>query len=390
MMRNLRLILLAGIGACAPDQVTELEKWPGVPVIVSRDPVWSTETVELTYPPEMRLGAQSGTGPDVFGLISSLRFLSDGRIAVADGFADEVRVFGSDGAHTATYGGSGEGPNEFGDIGRIYRFPGDSIAAFDYGLARVLVFPASGGEGRSLRGGTPAARSPLFGILASGSLLANESFSGPRNGEERSWMRVLRLDQEAGEYVEILQYPVLEESAAPNDRRALAPRVTLAATRRGFYWARSDRYEIIEYDSLGSPIRALHRPVEPARLDAADRSEYVEETTRWFRERQGDRAADAFRRQMREREFASARPLFGRALVDVDGRLWISEFSWPVANAPARRWSVFAEDGRWQGDVVVPEGFRLFDANGSRVLGTAEDSLGVSFVEIYRVSQLSG
>lgn len=69
-------------------------------------PTWRLE-------PELRIGAADGEGPEVFGRVADLAVHPDGRIAVLDAQAQEIRVFGPDGAHLATYGREGAGPGEY-------------------------------------------------------------------------------------------------------------------------------------------------------------------------------------------------------------------------------------------------------------------------------------
>ena len=47
--------------------------------------------------------------------------LSDGRIVVANGGSDELRIFDRSGTHVGTWGGQGEGPGEFTALGPVER-----------------------------------------------------------------------------------------------------------------------------------------------------------------------------------------------------------------------------------------------------------------------------
>jgi hypothetical protein len=44
----------------------------------------------------------------------------------------------------------------------------------------------------------------------------------------------------------------------------------------GFYWARTDRYEVLGHDSLGSVEFVIRRPVEPAVLTEDQKAQYLE------------------------------------------------------------------------------------------------------------------
>ncbi len=64
---------------------------------------------------ELRVGSVEGDGPDVFGYLKGLVALDGGGFAVLESQAQELRVFGPDGAHIATHGRKGQGPGEFAD-----------------------------------------------------------------------------------------------------------------------------------------------------------------------------------------------------------------------------------------------------------------------------------
>src|SRR5687767_2115487 len=71
-------------------------------------PTWTIE-------PDLRIGAVEADGPDNFGTIKGIAVDDQGRIAVLDAQAQEVRLFGTDGKHLRTFGRKGGGPGEFGD-----------------------------------------------------------------------------------------------------------------------------------------------------------------------------------------------------------------------------------------------------------------------------------
>lgn len=60
----------------------------------------------------MALGSEE-EGPELFGMIGDAAFDPDGNVLVADMVNYELRIFGPDGSHLASFGGEGEGPLEF-------------------------------------------------------------------------------------------------------------------------------------------------------------------------------------------------------------------------------------------------------------------------------------
>ncbi len=90
---------------------------------------------------DLEIGAETGEAPYLFGRVSGLAADAEGRIFVADGQADEIRVFDRDGVFQHAFGRTGQGPGEvsgpccisFGPEGRLWvRDVGNSrYQAFD-------------------------------------------------------------------------------------------------------------------------------------------------------------------------------------------------------------------------------------------------------------------
>lgn len=91
-------------------------------------------------------------GPEEYQLfrVRDARWLTDGRIAVVNAGSQEIRIYGADGIHLATWGGRGEGPGEFIDPTTLSWWPGDSVAVWDRRLRRLSIFAADGALGRTL------------------------------------------------------------------------------------------------------------------------------------------------------------------------------------------------------------------------------------------------
>ncbi len=94
---------------------------------------------------ELRVGSLEGTGPDAFAYLKGLVVLDGGGFAVLDSQAQELRVFGSDGAHIATHGGKGQGPGEFVDANGLMLGPGGRLWVPDARNGRMSVFDPEDG-----------------------------------------------------------------------------------------------------------------------------------------------------------------------------------------------------------------------------------------------------
>ena len=81
------------------------------------------------------IGRVEGDEPYLLHTVDDALRLADGRIVVLLYGTQELRVFGGDGTHLATWAGEGDGPGEFRSLVAIEHWRGDSIAAW-YGPRR--------------------------------------------------------------------------------------------------------------------------------------------------------------------------------------------------------------------------------------------------------------
>lgn len=380
-------VVLLILAACdVPAPATRIGT-DSAPIVESIESLWGSVR-RLESEPLLAIGAESGGGPDMFAGLSNARFLSSGRIGVGDSQADRIQVFDSLGNHVATLGRPGEGPGEFRDLGRIYPHPGDSVAGFDFGLSRTVVFALDQSDSRAVSGLQFDGRAPVLGVLGTGSFLAYQNLPPVRVAPGEGWdsVRVILVPPDGQVPIDVAHLPLTEARGGPGSpQRVLGARSVMAASEDGFYWARSDRYEILQFDSLGTVRQVIRRPVEPLDVTAADERDYRDGTLAGARETGGEQAAQSVARQLQDASFASTRPLFGSAFVDRDARLWVSDLPWPSRYVAPRRWSVFSSDGKWLGDVEPPEGLQLEDASGDRVLGIWRSDLGVGYVRVHRL-----
>ncbi len=129
---------------------TEREVLPsGTVQVTHRGPGEPTPTWTLTE--ELRVGALEGGQPASFGALKGLVVFADGGFAVLETQAQEIRVFGQDGSHQATFGRRGEGPGEFVDANGLMVDPHGQIWATDPRTGRVSVFERETGLVETLR-----------------------------------------------------------------------------------------------------------------------------------------------------------------------------------------------------------------------------------------------
>lgn len=361
----------------------------GVRIVESRTPEWGGERT-LESSPIVQVGSLEGEGPTTFALIADAKFAGPGVIAVTDSRADDVRFFDMSGAPMGIFGGPGEGPNEFGDVGHVYRYPGDSVAAFDFGLSRTLVFPINGGDARAVSALVDGSRAPVLVALEDGSFLAYRRIPidlSTVQGPVWDTTSVVLIDRSGGGWREVQRLPAGPARGTP--REVLAAHSLLVGQPDGFFWMRTDAYEIHDYDSLGHLRSLIRRPVTPQPLSFDDHREYASATVASLRAEGREESARRLERTFLESDFATVRPLFWTGFVDADGRLWVSHWPWPARYASPDKWTVFGPDGRWLGDVQTRDGVMIQDAVGDTVLVQWRDEYDVPYLRLYRLSEPS-
>ena len=115
-----------------------------VPPAAGIRPTWVIE-------PEVRIGAVDDAGPASFGEVKGIIVTDDGRIAVLDAQAQEIRIFAPDGAHLRTFGRKGAGPGEMQNANGMVLGPDGLIRVNDPRNARMSLFHPDSGFVRSHR-----------------------------------------------------------------------------------------------------------------------------------------------------------------------------------------------------------------------------------------------
>lgn len=392
-----QLCVLALAAACGRERETStsaVTDSAGVSIVTSTGSVWRERGVHVDSIPVLRIGAEEA-GPYQFSFISTGLLLEGGGIAVVEQSAAEVRLFDADGRHVRSVGRRGRGPGEFQLISGLFRRSGDSLAAYDQIERRMTIFPLASGEPRVVRSqAVPGGRGNFdaFGAFGDGRLVLYNPGAGFRPDLEPGlqWVptEVVVLDPTDGAARTIARLPSRQQFVLPGgDTRVLAPahNAIRAVTGDGFYWGTSDRYEIRFFDTEGKLQRILRRPVEPRPVVPAMIEAWIAENLEEVRRSEGEAAVPRYRRSYEEGSFGDRVPLFDRAFVDGDARLWVGSSEWPDVQAAPRRWSIFAPNGTWLGDVDAPPQLRIVDSREDLVLGIWQEEGDAPYVQVHRL-----
>ena len=96
---------------------------------------------------EVAIGSESVPGPELFGVIADVTRDGDGNVYVLDRSVSEVRVFDASGNHVTTFGGEGQGPDEFLSVESMVVLSDGRVVIGDHsGPAKVFAPSTSGYE----------------------------------------------------------------------------------------------------------------------------------------------------------------------------------------------------------------------------------------------------
>lgn len=375
----------------------------GVEIVRSDAPAWSGAErwrVE-TDDPMLDVGSASAPADQELYQVTGLARLSDGRWVVANGGTNELRFYSPDGELVARAGSQGEGPGEFRRLSGLARLPGDSLLAWDGAVPRVSIFDPTGNLARSFRLEDPPAdivgapelsvsRAFPIGVFRNGSLLARglqlPTGDAPPDGLAKPTRVYFRYAPD-GTYGRLLAtYPDAErwmrvtESAIEIRTLPFTVISLQAVAADRWYFGGADRYKIAVHGPDGGLSRLIRRRHEIRHVSEADQETYVTDRLEGLDDPD---ARSELRRSLREMPFPSTFPAFGDLAVSRDGHLWVHDYRKP--GEPPPPWSVFAPDGRWLGDVHLPEGFDPMWIDEEVVAGVWEDELEVEHLRAYRL-----
>lgn len=241
-------------------------------------PSWTNETA-WRLEENLRLGSPVVEGeesPDQFGQIWSVASDSEGRIFVAEGMSQEIRVFNPDGSFSHLLGGEGSGPGEFTALRAIAFSQGDTLWALDDGQSRYTAFDPEGNvlevRPRRARG---FLRTAPWAFLGNGASMDwGISFPDGRMGE-RTELTPIRF---APGFLQPDSFPpIVHHTRMLPDGSGPLPHfggeLTVGLDRRGGFWfAHSQEYRIFRRTFSGDTTVVISLPENPAKVGEVERN----------------------------------------------------------------------------------------------------------------------
>jgi hypothetical protein len=345
----------------------------------------------LAPEPSLRIGAMDGDEAYLLFRVWGATRLSDGRIAVANNRAPDIRIFSPTGEHLQTFGRLGEGPGEFDSPVLMGALPGDTLVVVDRTLRRVDLFHPDEGF---IEGVTATTDIPGYllttGMFSSGSVvvwtqdwtvdLPNGLFRFP----VRYWSvgRNGQVESDLGEYPgdeTVYSAQTTEQgifTASVGRPFGKGPSTAVSGSR--LFYGSQDAWEIQVHDQTGKLVRLIRREKAPIPVTDTDVSAIMEEMI--------DDADDSeqvrqYRRLFREAPIPDFHPAYGDIHADALGFLWVEEYRLP--GDATRVTTIFDTEGRMVGSLNLPSRFQVYEIGEEYLLGRHVDELGVEYLYLY-------
>jgi hypothetical protein len=369
----------------------------GITIVDNRGPStpasggWS-----LSPDPILEIGAMEGAEAyQLFRVWGAFR-LSDGRVAVVNHDAPDLRVFAPDGTHLHTFGRKGEGPGEFSSPVLAGVLPGDTLVVVDRHLRRINLFHPEQGFLRSAQS-DPDFMGYLLtvGMFSSGSVVIWRGIheAGEGDGYGRHPRQFLSFSRDGSVATDFGEFPGDEVVTATSQQTSgilvasvgsvpFGKRARAAVSGARMYYGSQDRYEIRVYDEAGDLVRLVRLDREPVPILQEHLNAYLQER---LEAAEDPDQAQGIRRSMEEAPVPELFPAHGNLYADTLGFLFVEDYRLPGEEVSVL--SVFDPEGRRVGSLALPPGLRVLDMGVDYVLGLHLDEVEVEYLHLYGLTR---
>src|SRR5688572_10567207 len=251
-----------------------------VPVVHSQRPIWTAATQwRLGAKPILDIGTAEGDPNYEFGLISGVLKLNDGRWAVADMQANQIRLFDAGGKFLKTAGRRGDGPGEWTQLARLIRYRADTILGGSF-TARHELSTSDGAHVRRLVL-QDGADFHIVGFRSDGGAIAYSGRINTRSNKTGEWTDSTEHYVYSADGMKIGtlgRMPFVRQTGIDARSARLMFGAASASAVGGdyFYHNFTDDYEIDVYDRSGKLVRRIRRARTPIAVTRQDITNYRE------------------------------------------------------------------------------------------------------------------
>ncbi len=345
----------------------------------------------LAPEPLYRHGADAGDY--MFSSVWRGILLGDGGAAIFDARNSELVLLNPDGTFRSVLAPAGEGPGEVRMVTSMFAVGQDGILVEDFLNARLTLF-VNGAVARVVSTQGPINDGLTSrGMDASGGMLM--SSGSYRRGFPEEWLpgHMVRFDLGTGDADTVATYDYVPFHPPEGTPENPFKHFGIAGAAGGeFLYGRTDTPELTWRRPDGS-VRQIVRwepdPVYPTEehwdIFAA---ELRETAPRHNPHAQTEEAIEELVTSMLGRyelEPDVPLPLFTTPRGDDEGRIWLGDFVVAYARAVTSSYRILSAEGEWLGRVDLPDGLRILDIAGGRVLGVMKDEMEVESAAVYEL-----
>ena len=398
------ILLMAGCGGGGGDWAGTMTDSAGIAIVQNPETGMWPAGGGPTITDELTIGNAQGDPNYQFAQIAGVDVATDGTIFALDMQGRHVKAFDASGVWIRNLGGPGEGPGEMSPMAMgILVTAGDTVLVPDMMLQRL---------NRYLADGTPIAEVPLpmtAGVSVRWAerpdgMLIQESRIMQLPGQEAVEPMLLLLRRYPGGALmdTMLSLPIKQsfefsteggQVSASIKLFAPEPMWTLTDDGRVLYAMNSD-YSISIYSDDGQVRRILRRAWQQKPVTEGDKQALLKLLTDlWTQAGVPAQALDMLTKSV---SFGPYYPAFANIMGGPEGTIWVQrvrtaadmgegvEFNPQDMGAP--QWDVFDREGRYMGEVAMPDRFTPAKVVGDRMYGIWRDDLDVQYVKVLRIT----
>ncbi len=360
----------------------------GVEIVESSAPLWEEgEAWRISDAPIVDISDAGDGSPYEFHRVRDILRLANGRLVVADGGSQQLRVYDEDGSLLRSLGGPGDGPGEFRALGRLVALGDGRVAAVDFDPgARGAVFDTEAGllETFRLPDGVFPTRHPV--ATGRGEIWGRAeppvALSEWPGGLHRPVVHLVRLSEQFARVDTIL--------AAKGDETFVhtwADAIPLLGRRTHFVPARDDQVLVGTADDLefARVDATTGKTVAIARILGVSLAVSAREADRELEARLGPRPSGVVKEIVGSLPVPERRPAYQSLLIDPESNVWAGEFLGLARRDARQRWYVWDANGTWLGVVETPERFEMLRVGSSEALGVRRDATDVEHPQVLRL-----
>lgn len=364
----------------------EVSDSAGVRLVTSHRPVWGSESRWYVSPhPRLTVGVVEGDPVYQFRYIRAAILDASQRLTVVDSDSPMLRQYDAQGIHIRSTGREGRGPGEFRVPLRLVRDSVGQLLVWDAVQRRITWFTADLEVVRTERLTGPRA----FHV---GALLPNgwrvmpvfyQAVQPTQAGPWRPTAPLVLLAPNAAAGDTLMEYRGAEMMArADGTARSYAfPRktiVTAGGSPLRIVVGDTETFDIAVFSSHGTLTMRVRRS---SRLQRVTR----EDVARFRRDQlaalEGVPNEQFWRRRLADVSGPPTFPAFADLHVDSGGHLWVQEYH--PFEPMKRLFAVFDSDGRWLGEVVLPDNLNVLSIGVDYLVGWTPDGLDTPSVGVY-------